>query len=87
MPALRSFTLREEIRLQDNERDGGQLSTGKEKLTAKTTDFTRNGAGIILQGRRIEAGAFVEVEFGELKKMVWRKQASRPVLAAGLKLP
>lgn len=77
MPERRCGVLRSETEIA--------LAAGKEKLRAKTTDFSRNGAGIILKGRRIEADALVETGFAVLKKMALTEQVPRPVLPAGLK--
>lgn len=61
------------------------------EVTARTVDYSEDGAGIIYKGDSLEVDTVLDVDFGELNlrrpaRTVWAKKVSRSVVSAGLML-
>ncbi|HBG46035.1 MAG TPA: hypothetical protein DDW94_03505 [Deltaproteobacteria bacterium] len=68
-----------------------KLSVSGTIFTARTTDLTYDGAGILLKGTTIEKDTLLDVNIEELMmgwqaRTVWARRVSGSVVSAGLKL-
>lgn len=67
------------------------LSVRGSTCRARTTDFSRRGAGITFAGLYVEKGTVIDVTIDELRikrpaRMVWARQGSGCVTSAGIEL-
>lgn len=67
------------------------LSVKGSTCRARTTDFSRRGAGITFAGMHLEKGAVIDVTIDELRirrpaRMVWARQGSGTTVSAGIEL-
>lgn len=67
------------------------LSVKGSSCRAKTTDFSKRGAGITFTGLKLEKGMVIDVMIDELRikrpaRMVWARQGSGLIISAGIEL-
>jgi len=70
---------------------GLRISFNGSVYTARSADLSDNGACVLFSGRQTDADAILDVNIGELRyfrraAIVWTRQLSKTLAAAGLKL-